>query len=60
MTVAPLRIETDRYERLEVNEQLCFNCSKLGIKLLKMKNMFCCNAQVMQIYVKVFFTIYVN
>jgi hypothetical protein len=35
MTVAPLRIETDRYERLEVNEQLCFNCSKLGINVVE-------------------------
>ncbi len=24
--VAPLKIETGRYERLEVNERLCFNC----------------------------------
>jgi hypothetical protein len=31
--VAPLRIETGRYERFEVNERLCFNCSKLGINV---------------------------
>jgi hypothetical protein len=33
--VAPLRIETGRYERLEVNERLCFNCSKLGINVVE-------------------------
>jgi hypothetical protein len=33
--VAPLGIETGRYERLEVNERLCFNCSKLGINVFK-------------------------
>ena len=35
MTVASLRIETGRYERLEVNERLCFNCSKLGINVVE-------------------------
>ena len=33
--VAPLRIETGRYERLGVNERLCFNCSKLGINVVE-------------------------
>jgi hypothetical protein len=33
--VAPLRIETGRYERLEVNERLCFNCSKLGVNVVE-------------------------
>jgi hypothetical protein len=33
--VAPLRIETGKYERLEVNERLCFNCSKLGINVVE-------------------------
>jgi hypothetical protein len=30
-----LRIETARYERLEVNERLCFNCSRLGINVVE-------------------------
>ena len=27
--VAPLRIETGRYERLQVNERVCFNCNNM-------------------------------